>query len=51
MDIKEFARLGGLARAKKLGKRALKEHAHKMVFARKLKRIKRNAKNGLIYDV
>lgn len=38
MDVKEFARLGGKARARKLGAEGLKAHAAKMVAARALRR-------------
>lgn len=38
MDVKEFASLGGKARASKLGKQGLKAHARKMVEAREARR-------------
>ena len=47
MDVKEFARLGGKARAAKLGKAGLKAHARKMVDARKLKKIKNDVAQAL----
>jgi hypothetical protein len=50
MDVKEFARLGGKARAKKLGAEALKAHARKMVDARKLKAASQTGKDDVAGD-
>jgi hypothetical protein len=40
MDIEEFSRRGGLARAKKLSKKRRKEIAKKAVAAREAKKLK-----------
>lgn len=48
MDVKEFARLGGKARAKALGKKKLAEHARLMAAAKRRKRqdAERSQANG-----
>lgn len=39
MDVKEFASLGGKARAKKMTKKERSEHARRMVQAREMKKL------------
>ena len=50
VNIKEFARLGGKARAKKLGAEALRAHARKMVDARKAKAESQTGKDVIVGD-